>query len=366
MQEEINFPKLPPLFIIRATGGFRAFLKRLHNRIFPQQFVLMEYATSFWMSRAIGVAAELNIADLLIDGEKSIQFLAEKTDCKEETLYRLLRALASEGIFKETKDHHFALTKMAEALRGDQKSMKYFVLHHLSQDNWELFGELKHCVRTGENAIKKLHNCEPFEYLQSRPENYKIFNQAMSESSEMAIVTFVKDYPFSKFKTIVDVGGGYGFLLSCILYLNNEIKGVVFDLPEALKDTEKTFKKFGIEERAKAIKGSFFENVPNEGDCYILKNVLHDWSDDDCVRILSNIHANMPNDAKLLVIETIIKKDNKPSFGKTLDLQMMVGTTGGKERTLDEYSTLFNLAGFNLIRVIPNATPFSFIEGIKK
>jgi hypothetical protein len=187
----------------------------------------------------------------------------------------------------------------------------------------------------------------------------------MSEASEMAIVTFVKDYSFSKFKTIVDIGGGYGFLLSCILYLNKGIEGVVFDLHDALNDTEKTFKKFGIEERAKAVEGSFFENIPKEGDCYILKNILHDWSDEDCMRILANIHSNMPKDAKLLVIETIIKKDNKPSFGKTLDLQMLVGTTGGKERTLDEYRNIFNLAGFNLNRVIPNATPFSFIEGIK-
>lgn len=365
MAEQINFPKLPPLLIIRAVSSIRAFLKRLHNRIFPQQFVLMEYATSFWISKAIGVAAELNIADLLIDGEKSISFLAEKTECKEESLYRLLRALASEGIFKETKNRHFALTKMAEALRGDQKSMKYFVLHHLGQHNWELFGELKHSVKTGENAIKKLHNCEPFDYLQNHPENYKIFSQAMTDASEMAVVTLVNDYPFSKFKNIVDLGGGHGFLLSCILFFNKEIKGIVFDLPEALVETENTFKKFGIESRAEAIRGSFFENIPTGSDCYILKNILHDWSDEDCVKILSNIHSNLADDSKLVVIETIIKTDNKPSFGKTIDLQMLVGTTGGKERTLDEYTQIFNLAGFKLNRVIPNATPFSFIEGIK-
>jgi hypothetical protein len=187
----------------------------------------------------------------------------------------------------------------------------------------------------------------------------------MTDASEMAVVTLVNDYPFSNFRKIVDVGGGHGFLLSCILHQNKNIEGKVFDLPEAIVGTQNTFKKFGIENRAEAIPGSFFETIPCGADGYILKNILHDWSDEDCVKILSNIHSNMADDGKLIVIETIIKKDNKPSFGKTIDLQMLVGTSGGKERTLDEYTQIFNLAGFKLNRVIPNATPFSFIEGIK-
>lgn len=365
MEEEIKLKKFPPLFLVKFAGFFKLLFHRLSARMFPPQVLLMEYSANFLLNRALGVAAELEIADILKERPLSVKELAAKTGTNEDALYRLLRALASEGFFKDKGNKTFANTKFSYALAEGENSLKYFVKHHLGSKNWLLASEMEYCIKNGENAIKKLYDIEPFEYLKKFPQANEVFNKSMTDTSIISAEAFISGYDFSKFKYIVDIGGGHGYLLSCILFKNKNSKGAIFDQPHVTDGAEKNFKKFGLSERVSVEAGDFFKDINIKADLYILKNILHDWSDEKCCVILSNIRNIMPDNSKILVIESVIVDDNKPAFGKFIDLEMLIGTTGGKERTKDEFEKLFLSVGLKLFQVIDNATPFSFIEVVK-
>jgi hypothetical protein len=311
------------------------------------------------------VAARLNIPDFLEKGSTSIEKLSELTQTNEEALYRMLRALAGEGIFKELPGRKFQNTRLSRAFMMKQESVKYFVMHHLGDNNWGLVGDLYNCVKTGENAITHKFNMPPFEFLAQNPDKNDVFNKAMTETAELSGSIFVNAYNFGKHKLIIDIGGGQGHLLSQILQKYQDSRAILFDQPHVITEATALLKSSGVDARCTIVSGSFFEAIPASGNLYILKNILHDWDDATSAQILANIHKAMPSDSKLLIIETIIKPDNKPSFGKFIDLQMLIGTTGGKERTLPEFSSLLHHAGFSINRIIENATPFSFIEAVK-
>jgi hypothetical protein len=366
MTEKTKNKKLPPLIIIKATIGLRNFLVRLTKKMLPANFILLEEASSFWKAKSIEVAAQLNIPDLLEKGSMSIEKLAELSQCNEEALYRMLRALAGDGIFKEIPGRRFKNTRLSKAFMMKQESVKYFVMHHLGEGNWDLVGDLYHCVKTGENAITHKFNMQPFDYLAQNPDKNDVFNKAMTETAELSGSIFVNAYNFGKYPQIIDIGGGQGHLLSQILQKYTDSQAILFDQPHVINEAMALFKKSGVENRCTIVSGSFFEDIPTSGNLYIMKNILHDWDDTTSANILANIYKAMPADSRLLLIETLIKPDNKPSFGKFIDLQMLLGTTGGKERTLPEFDNLLNKTGFNISRVIENATPFSFIEAVKR
>ncbi len=365
MSDKPKDKKLPPLFVIKATIGLRNFLIRIAKKMLPANFVLLEEASSFWKAKSIEVAAQLNIPDLLEPGPMPVSKLAELSQCNEEALYRMLRALAGEGIFKELRGKTFKNTSLSKALLTKKESVKYFVMHHLGTNNWDLVGDLFNCVKTGENAITHKFHMEPFEFLEKNPEKNVIFNKAMTETAELSGSIFVNAYNFGQYKLIVDIGGGQGHLLSQILSKYKNVEAILFDQPHVVTEAKELLKRNGVESRCNIVVGSFFDRVPAQGDLYILKNILHDWDDVRSVEILKNLHAAMLPETRLLLIETIIKPNNKPSFGKFIDLQMLIGTTGGKERTREEFEKLLNDSGFKLKRIIENATPFSFIEAMK-
>jgi hypothetical protein len=366
MKKNIEFPKLPPLFIIRRVEKFKFFLKNLERKLTPNPVILMDYVSSFWVGRAIGVVTELNIPDILQDGPKNIKELARITQTHEPFLYRLMRTLSGHGLFKEDKNKTFSLTRLGACMtENGNRSVKYFILHHNSESNWKQYGEMLHCVKTGEHAAKKLYGMEPFEYLEKHPEKNQIFNRYMTSTSEMSSLFMLNYYPFTSFKTIVDVGGGHGFFLSCIIYKHEDIHGIIFDLPHVVSGAKKYIEKFDLGSRYSIAEGNFFESVPENADAYLLKNVIHDWDDEKSMIILKNIHTAMKQNGKLICIESVLNEDNKPSFGKNLDIEMLVGTNGGRERTLAEYKDLYNKAGFKLTGVYHTPTPFSFIEGIR-
>lgn len=365
MENAIRLKKFPPLFLVKFAGFFKLLFHRLSSRMFPAQVLLMEYSANFLLNRALGVAAELNIADILKERSHSISELAKKTGVNEDALYRLMRALASEGFFKDIGNKTFVNTKFSNSLAEGKNSLKYFVKQHLGSKNWLLASEMEHCIKNGENAIKKLHGVEPFEYLEKFPAANEAFNKAMTDTSEISAEAFLSGYNFSKYKNIVDIGGGHGYLLSCILFKNKNTKGTIFDQHHVSSGAKMNFEKFGVYERACIKAGDFFKEINIIGDLYILKNVLHDWDDEKCGVILGNIRKVMPNNSKILVIDAIIKDDNKPAFGKFIDLEMLIGTSGGKERTREEFEKLANQNGLIIKKVIENATPFSFIEIVK-
>jgi len=353
------------LFIIKAAIGIRDFLKRITRSMLPASYIMLEEISGIWKVKALNVAACLGIAEILKNGPQKIENLAEITSSDSQSLYRVLRALAGEGIFKELPGKVFENTRLSEALCSPKESVKYFAMHHLGSTNWELAGDMLYCVKTGKNAFEHKFNTKPFGYLESHPEENDIFNRAMTETAELSGDILVSSYPFWRYNTIVDIGGGQGLFLAQIIRESEKSNGILFDQPHVVDRASENFKKQQVENRCSIVPGSFLESIPRNGDLYIMKNILHDWCDDEAIRILKNIRQYMPGNAKLLLIETIIKPDNKPSFGKFVDLQMLMGTEGGRERTLEEFRNILINAGFMLARIIDNATPFSFIEASK-
>lgn len=343
----------------------RNFLMSLGRGMFPPDYVMMETASGFWVAKAIGVAVDLELADLLKEGPLSVQVLAEKTGTHAASLLRLMRVLSGNGIFRNMGNGVFANNKMSQALMEERNSMKYFFRHHLGDNNWDFIGDLENCVRTGQNAIIRKTGQEPFEYLRDHPEKNRVFNRAMTDSNEMSLPLFLLAFPFGKYRKIIDVGGGQGYMVSGIAFRNPSVECTVFDQPHVVPLAKENFRKFGVGDRCHFIEGNFFEKVPEGGELYLLKNILHDWDDADCLRILKNLHAAMPATARLLIIESLITDDNKNSFGKILDLQMLAGTSGGRERTREEYAGLLSAAGLKLLRTIDTATPFHFIVASK-
>ena len=326
-------------------------------RELPASVQMMQMVAGKWVSRAIGVAAEFGIADLLIEGPKSAAELAEAAGLHEPSLFRLLRALASVGVFAETTPRTFELTPLAECLRSDHpdsvRRMARFGAVPLSWDAWR---ELSYSVRTGKTGLSKLGIDNPFGYLESHPEEAEIFNDAMTEYSRRAAPAIVDAYDFGRFRKLVDIAGGHGYLLHAILDRYPGLHGMLFDLPKVVAGAP-------VAERCEIIGGDFFQSVPGGADAYMMKHIIHDWDEERATAILRNCRAAMPPDGRLLIIEMVIQPGNDPSFGKLLDLEMLV-LPGGRERTAEEFRALFASAGFELTQITPTAAPVSILEGV--
>lgn len=316
-------------------------------------------------SQLIYAVAKLGIADLLKDGAKSYTELAESTQTHAPSLYRALRALASIGIFAEINDHHFQLTPLAEFLRSDVPNSMQGLAIWMGGENyrWQTWDKILYSIKTGKPAFDYVHQIPLFEYFEKHPEAGKIFNQAMSSTSAIYNSAIVADYDFSSIKTLVDIGGGQGFFLTAILQANPNLNGIVYDLPHVVTEATKQIKSLNLNDRCTIASGSFFESIPSGGDVYMMKLVLHDWDDLQAIQILKNCHKVMGENSKLLVVENIVPPGNEPSTGKFTDVEMLLMTSGGRERTKDEFAKLFAAAGFQLTRVTTTSCPLSVIEG---
>jgi hypothetical protein len=317
------------------------------------------------VSRAISVAAELGIADALKDGPKHVEELAAATSTHAPSLYRLLRALASVGIFAEVEGRQFTLTPLAACLRSDAPdSIRNLARWFGAPLSWSGWGELLHSVKTGETGVKQaLGVTDPFAYMSEHPEQAQIFHACMTEISRMNAPDIVGAYDFGRFRKIVDAGGSHGLLLSAILRRYPSPHGVVFDLPRVMEGARRVIAADGLTERCEAVAGNFFESVPAGADAYVLKQVVHDWDDAPAVAILRNVRQAIPPEGRLLLIEFVIPPPNEPSLSKVFDLGMLVAT-GGRERTEIEYRDLFAAAGFTLAAIHPISSGQSVIEGV--
>ena len=330
----------------------------------PPQIALLQMATGFWVTQSIYVAARLGIADLLKDGPKTSDELAQATNTNAPMLYRVLRALAGLGIFAEVENKRFGLTPLAEALQSGPNSLRAMTIHLAENPSWKAWGNLLESVKTGETAFKLANGAEVFPYYAEHPESFEPFNEAMTNFSEAVIKAVVPAYDFSSIRKLVDVGGGHGSLLALILKANPETRGVLFDLPTVIEGAKERLAAEGVSERAEVTGGDFFDSVPAGGDAYLMKLIIHDWDEERAVKILKNCHSVMKDGGRLLLVETVVPEGNEPSFAKMMDLQMLV-MTGGRERTESQYRDLFAAGGFRLTRVIPTESPMSIIEGRK-
>jgi hypothetical protein len=334
------------------------------NTEVPIEQSLLQMFSSYWISQAIYVAAKLGIADLLAEGPKKVEDLATSTQTHPTSLYRLLRALASVGIFAEVNDTEFTLTPLAALLQKGKGGMRSMVLHMGEKPSWNAWGELLHSVTTGETAFIKANGAEVFPYYAEHPESKEPFDQAMTEFSDTVSEAVTRAYDFSQFKKIIDIGGGHAGLLTSILKATPASSGLVFDLPATVEGAKEKIAAEGLGERCEVIGGDFFAEIPADGDAYILKFIIHDWDEPRALAILKNIHQAMPDGGKLLLVETLIPEINEPSFGKLMDVHMMV-MTGGRERTAAEYAALFAAAGFKFNKVTPTESPVSIVEADK-
>lgn len=293
--------------------------------------------------------------------------LAKSTQTHAPSLYRILRSLASIGIFAEVNDGHFQLTPLAEYLRSDiPNSMKGLATWMGGEQfRWQTWGEILYSIKTGKPAFDYVNGMSLFDYLEHYPEASNIFNNAMTSVSAIYNSAVVADYDFSSIKTLVDIGGGEGFFLTAILQANPDLKGIVYDLPHVVTKATKQIETLKLEDRCTIAAGSFFDSVPSGGDAYMMKLVLHDWDDLQTIQILKSCHAVMEANSKLLVVENVIPTGNETSHGKLTDIEMLLLTSGGRERTKEEFSKLFAAAGFQLTKITPTSCPLSVIEGIK-
>jgi hypothetical protein len=325
---------------------------------------LLQMSNAFRVSQAIYVAATLGIADLLEDGPRSVDDLAQATGTHAPTLYRLLRALASVGVFIEQPDGRFGSTPLAEYLRtNDPRSLRAWAMQTGQQYFWNSWGHLLHSVRTGEPAFSELYGTTAWEYRQAHPEEDAVFNAAMTALSSGVVEAIVQSYDFSKMGVLMDVGGGEGVLLAAILAANPALRGILFDQPHVVDGAKALLERAGVEDRCEVVSGSFFESVPKGADAHLLKSVVHDWDDTTTVKILRACRAAIADPGKFLVVEPIIQAGNEPDPAKFSDLNMLV-MLGGQERTADDFEKLYAEAGFRVTDIVHTGTSMSIIEGV--
>lgn len=331
----------------------------------PAEHLLKLIGAPF-LSQAVYCATKLGVPDLLADGPKSTEYLAVATSANEHALFRVLRALAMTGIFNETSPRTFANTPVSDLLREDHpESAKYMTLWMNEPEHWNVYGQMIHSVKTGETAWEKVHGEAAFQTLyETNRELGDIFNKAMTSFSHQTIPAVIEAYDFSSAGTIADIAGGYGHLLAAILKQNPNTKGILFELPYVLEGAPAMMEDYGVADRVEYVSGDFTEAIPVSADIYFMKHIIHDWYDDKNAKILGNIRANAPDNAKVLIIDTVIPEGNTEHFGKIMDLEMLV-SPGGMERTPAEFESLLARAGFKMTRIIETKSPVGIVEAVK-
>jgi hypothetical protein len=318
--------------------------------------------TGYWTAQAVYVAAKLGLADLLRDGPRAPADLAAATQTHARSLHRLLRALASEGVFAEQPDGRFANTPLSECLVSAPGSQRALAVM-MGEEHFRAWGELLHSIRTGRCAFEHVYGQNVFAYLGQHPEQGAIFDEAMTGVHGMETSAMLDAYDFTGVNVLVDVGGGNGRTLAGVLRRFPSLRGVLFDLPPVVERARKELSAAGVTDRCQVLAGDFFQAVPPGGDAYMMRHIIHDWDDDRSRIILRNCRAVMPAHGKLLVVEAVIPPGNDPNWGKLLDLNMLV-MPGGLERTEAEYRDLFAATGFTLTRVMPTSADVSVAEGV--
>jgi O-methyltransferase domain/Dimerisation domain len=327
---------------------------------------LMQLATAFRASRAISVATQLGVPDLLASGPQSSEQLASATRTHPSSLGRLMRALCAVGIFREAEPDRFDLAPMGNLLRSDVPgSMRAGVLFLAGDTPWRVWGDLLFSVRTNEAAFDHVLGMQTFDYWATHPEEATIHDQFMADRSAAVAAPVIAAYDFSGFRTIADVGGGTGLLLAEILAAHPKAQGILFDLPNVVADAREVLESRKVLDRCRIEAGSFFESVPTEAECYLLKYIIHDWDDVRASSILANCRKAMQRSSTLLIIDNVLPdrlEQGRSVPGFMTDLEMLLRTPGGRERTEEQFRALLADAGFELKRVIPNASPLSIVE----
>ena len=324
---------------------------------------LQRLLTGTWISQMLYAAAKLRLADHLAGEPMSAEDLAPAVGVQAEPLYRLMRALAGEGVFAEDEHRRFSLTPMAELLRSDAAGSKHAMAIMLGEEHHAAWGQILYSLQTGKPAFDHVYGKPVFDYLAEHPEAARVFDAAMTAVHGSETAQMLSAYDFSSVKTLADIGGGNGSLITMVLQRYPKLKGILYDIDHVVARAKPRLEAAGVADRCQVIAGNFFESVPKGADTYLMRHIIHDWDEARCIQILKHVRAVLPTGGKLLLIEAVVPMGNEPSFGKLIDINMLV-MPGGKERTADEYKALYAAAGFKLSRIVPTAGAMSLIEGM--
>ncbi|HEY0512206.1 MAG TPA: methyltransferase [Thermoanaerobaculia bacterium] len=330
----------------------------------PPAAVLLQMMDGIKVTQLIHAAAKLGIADLLVVGPKSSEELAAAVGANPGALYRVLRALAGLGIFREIEGGRFDLTPLAEPLRSDVPgSVRAWAT--VCGEDWHLrmWSDILYSVRTGLGAFPNAHGMGSFEYFQHHPDKGAVFYEAMTNLTAQVSAAVLAAYDFSAARKIVDVGCGNGTFTTAILGAYPHLTGTLFDIPPVIEVARGVIGAAGLAERCDFVAGDFFESVAAGGDTYVLKNIIHDWSEERAATILRNCRQVMPRDGRVLIVEMVVQPGNDPSPAKMFDITMLVAE-GGQERTEAEQRRLLEAAGLKLSRIVPTPSPVSVIEAV--
>ena len=323
---------------------------------------LLQMVNSYMISQALYVVAKLGIADLLADGPKSADEIAAVVDCHPPSVYRVLRSVAAVGVFAEGEDGRFELTPMGDLLKSDTEgSLQGWTIIRGEPFVWRPWGEILHSVKTGRSAFGHVFEQPAFDYLGENQDDARLFDNAMRSISHGKFEALAEAYDFSGVKTLVDVGGGNGGMMTAILKANTHLKGTIAELPHVVDHATERMEEAGLSERCECVPVDMFESVP-ASDAYIMGNVIHDWDDERSITILSNCRKAMRDDGRVLLVEMVLTPGNEFHLGKLVDIEMLVMTDGGLERTEAGYQKLFESAGLRLHAVHETPTPWSIVE----
>lgn len=325
------------------------------NQPSPEEQIL-SIVTNHWQAHCVGLAAKLELADHLADGPLKAAELAERTRTNAPGLYRMLRALETTGIFAQTQNGAFENTPASDCLRRNKPGSNWAWVRFTlcpGAPVYEGWRGLPLAVKKGEPGFDLLHGESSWQHMQDNPEAYSIFNLAMRDLAATIGPAVAEAIDWNSYEVIADIGGGIGSQLGEILRVHRDPRGILFDLPHVVAEAPEN-------ERVEPVGGDFFENISLAADAYVLRWVLHDWSDEECLRILRNLRETMQGDARLMIVESVLPEGPEFDMGKWMDLNMMVMATG-RERTSAEFAGLLEQAGFAIEAIEPTASPLSIL-----
>jgi len=323
---------------------------------------LMQLSTGYIASTCLYLAVKLRIPDRLASSARTSADLASELSVNEDALYRVLRTLTSLGVFEEQAPRTFRNNLASSMVRSETAGSMYEMALWMSDPfHFRVYADAMDSLQTVKPAVEKTVGMPVFEYFSKHPEESEVFNNAMTMFSGMVIPAVLEVYDFSGIGTLVDVAGGHGRVLTSVLEKYSAIHGVLFDLEHVLAGARPLIESRGLADRCRTVAGDFFKAVPQGGDAYIMKHIIHDWDDERATTILKNIRAAMNRGGRLILVESVVTAGSQPDFAKLIDLEMLL-LPGGRERTEQEFRDLLTDAGFTLTRIVPTKSPLSVIE----
>lgn len=357
----------PPRFVVNTLLSARKRLQRAADAMVPAEVALLERSFALATTQIMGVVAELGIPDLLAHGPKTAADLATEVDADADTLHRVLRAAAAIDLVTLDRSGRFRLTRLAQPLRSDHpQSVRSWPRYMTLPSTYTAWGDLLTSVRTGRSAFPRVHGHSVWHHYASHPEEGTLFNDVMRRFTERDVPAIVSSYPWPQYGTICDVAGGVGTLLAGILAANPGLRGILVDSPEVLADADRHLTEIGLRDRIELSPGDIFSEISAPADIYLIKDVLHDWDDDACARILNVVRGPAVVGAKVLLIEAPHEKNEVHPIVSIMDLQMLTQCDDGRQRAVGEWQSLLAGAGFRPGPVYRTPGLESVIEGVAR